>query len=71
MYFYDEQLESLEPGTDLSDLVSFIEKIAGRKLRKSEIKLLSTLYISQYMRGREQGWYDFFESIGEKPEHFN
>lgn len=58
MKFYDEQLEQLEPGTDLSNLVSYVERIAGRKLRKSEIKLFSTLYISQYMRGREDGWID-------------
>ena len=60
MIFFDEDLETLEPGTELSSLVSYVEKLAGRKLRKSEIKLFSTLLQKQYMKGREDGWMDVF-----------
>ncbi|WP_185151536.1 hypothetical protein [Peribacillus simplex] len=43
--FYDEELEKLEDGTKLKKLVSYVERLAGRKLRNSEVQLLPTLYV--------------------------
>ncbi|MFE5429607.1 hypothetical protein [Peribacillus simplex] len=63
--FYDEELEKLEDGTKLKKLVSYVERLAGRKLRNSEVQLLPTLYVDTYMKGREDGWEDVFSMDAE------
>ncbi|PKF85642.1 hypothetical protein CW306_26605 [Bacillus sp. BA3] len=67
--FYDEELEKLEDGTKLRKLVSYVESLAGRKLRKSEVLLFSTLYVDTYMKGREDGWMDVFSLDNEEQKH--